>query len=70
MPELPEAFIFARDMHESLVGKRLANVKVLQPKCINIEVAGFQAALVGSMIQAASYHEKMDPARTLEGSRI
>jgi formamidopyrimidine-DNA glycosylase len=52
VPELPEITIFARDMQKELVGRTISAVEVLQPKCLNVPVAEFQAALTGAEIRA------------------
>ena len=36
MPELPEITLLARQMNAELVGKTIAGVEVLQPKCLNV----------------------------------
>ena len=51
MPELPEIFVIARDMRKELVGRTFGNVDVLQPKCLNVPVVDFQAALRGAEIR-------------------
>jgi formamidopyrimidine-DNA glycosylase len=38
MPELPEIVVFSRDMRKALVGRTIADVQVLQPKCLNVPV--------------------------------
>jgi formamidopyrimidine-DNA glycosylase len=45
MPELPEIYVIARDMQKELVGRTFSDVEVLQPKCLNMPAAEFQAAL-------------------------
>ncbi len=50
MPELPEIFVFARDMRKELVGARIRSIEVLQPKCLNVSVEDFQAALTGAEV--------------------
>jgi formamidopyrimidine-DNA glycosylase len=51
MPELPEITIFARDMRKELVGLTISAIEVLQPKCLNVPVTEFQAALTGAAIR-------------------
>jgi formamidopyrimidine-DNA glycosylase len=51
MPELPEIFVIARAMRKELVGRTFADVEVLQPKCLNLPAADFQAALRGAEIR-------------------
>ncbi len=50
MPELPEIHVLARDMRKELVGKTVSDVTVLQPKCLNLPVEEFKAALTGAEI--------------------
>ena len=42
MPELPEIAILAKQMTKQLRGKRIADVKVTQPKCLNIPTKKFR----------------------------
>ncbi len=58
MPELPEIAIFARDMQKELVGRTIARVEVLQPKCLNIPEEEFCAALTGVEILSVTSHGK------------
>ena len=51
MPELLEIFVIARDMKKELPGRTFSDVEVLQPKCLNVPVPEFQAALRGAQIQ-------------------
>lgn len=51
MPELPEIAVIARQMQKELPGRALRDVEVLQPKCLNVPVSEFQAALRGAQIQ-------------------
>src|SRR5512139_2379130 len=67
MPELPEVAIFARDMHKELAGKTIVGFLVLQPKCLNLPQAEFQAALTGAEILAVTPHGKWIQARTTQG---
>ena len=50
MPELPEITLLARQMNAELVGKAIAGVEVLQPKCLNISVEEFVGALTGARL--------------------
>jgi len=49
VPELPEIAILAKQMTKQLKGKRIADVKVTQPKCLNISARRFQR-IVGKTI--------------------
>jgi formamidopyrimidine-DNA glycosylase len=58
MPELPEIHIFARDMHKELVGKTFDAVEIVQPKSLNLPPDDFRDRLIGTTIQAVTYHGK------------
>lgn len=49
MPELPEIANLARQMTKQLKGKRIADLHVTQPKCLNVSVKKFQR-IVGMRI--------------------
>lgn len=67
MPELPEIAVLARDMHKELVGRTIAGIEVLQPKCLNLPVEAFRAALSGATIEAVTPHGKWLQVRTTRG---
>lgn len=67
MPELPEVANLARQIDQRLSGKRIAAVEVLQPKCLNLPVAEFQAALTGATIESAHNRGKWVVAHTDRG---
>lgn len=67
MPELPEIASRARELHAEVVGKSIASLKVLQPKCLNMAVPDFQSALTGARIEEVSYHGKWIYFRTSQG---
>jgi formamidopyrimidine-DNA glycosylase len=67
MPELPEIFIFARDMQKELVGRTIGSIEVLQPKCLNVSVDKFQAALSGATIRGVTYQGKWLRVETTQG---
>jgi len=50
MPELPEIASRAAQMTELLAGKVIQEITVLQPKCLNIPAAEFQASLCGAKL--------------------
>jgi formamidopyrimidine-DNA glycosylase len=50
MPELPEITNLARQIKTHLTGKTIAGVEVLQPKCLNMPVEAFTAAITGAQI--------------------
>ncbi len=50
MPELPEITVRAREMKKELVGKTIASIEVLQPKCLNVPKKLFIKALSGAKL--------------------
>ena len=50
MPELPEIVNLASQMDRELAGKVIAEVAVIQPKCLNMPVEDFQQAVIGKSI--------------------
>jgi formamidopyrimidine-DNA glycosylase len=67
MPELPEIFVFARDMRRELVGRTLRSVEVLQPKSLNVPPQEFQAALRGAEIRDVTPRGKWLQVETTQG---
>jgi formamidopyrimidine-DNA glycosylase len=67
MPELPEIHVFARDMQRELVGKTISSIEVLQPKCLNLPVDRFRAALTGAEIGGIAAHGKWLQVDTTQG---
>ncbi len=67
MPELPEILILARQIDEALTGKTITNVEVAQPKCLNLPVDNFHAAVAGAQIKRADYHGKWIFVHTNQG---
>ena len=58
MPELPEIASRAKEMQKELLGKKIAGVKVFQPKCLNVSKPKFVRALTGAKIQEITHHGK------------
>jgi len=50
MPELPEITARSREMNETLVGKRISDIAVIQPKSLNVPEGEFRSALTGAEI--------------------
>jgi len=50
MPELPEVTNLARQMDRELQGRRLADVDVVQPKCLNTSPEEFRQMLVNTEV--------------------
>jgi formamidopyrimidine-DNA glycosylase len=67
MPELPEMTLLARQMNAELVGKTIAGVEVLQPKCLNVPPETFAAALTGARLLAVTNRGKWLFAETDRG---
>ena len=67
MPELPEIISRAREMNRELVGKRIAGIEVVQPKCLNVPVKKFAASLVGARIGAVTSRGKWIFVETTKG---
>ncbi|MBM3308348.1 MAG: Fpg/Nei family DNA glycosylase, partial [Candidatus Eisenbacteria bacterium] len=67
MPELPEVASRAKEMQKLLVGKTIAGIEVLQPKCLNVSAAKFKKALEGARIESVTYHGKWLFTKTTKG---
>lgn len=67
MPELPEIYLFARDMKKELVGKTIASIEVVQPKSLNVPPDLFNQALTGATIRDVTYHGKWVQVETTGG---
>lgn len=59
MPELPDIVVLARSMDQALRGKRIAEVTVNQPKCINLDPMEYCRALVGGRVGRARQRGKL-----------
>ncbi len=66
MPELPEITARAREM-QGLVGKRIARIEVLQPKCLNVPPETFVEALTGARVLAVTHRGKWIFVETTQG---
>jgi len=67
MPELPEIANRAREMREALVGKTIAAIDVLQPKCLNVSKRKFRSALRGAEIREIESRGKWIFVETTKG---
>jgi formamidopyrimidine-DNA glycosylase len=67
MPELPEITSRAHEMNKALVGKKIAAVEVLQPKCLNVPARKFESALRGAQIREVTNRGKWIFAETTRG---
>ena len=67
MPELPEITVRAREMKRELVGKRIADIEVLQPKCLNVPEEMFVEALIGARLLDVTHRGKWIFVETTQG---
>jgi formamidopyrimidine-DNA glycosylase len=67
VPELPEIMSRAREMKKALVGKTIADVEVLQPKCLNVSVKAFRTGLVGARLLDVTCRGKWLFVKTTQG---
>ena len=58
MPELPEIANLARQMTKVLKGKRVKDVELPQPKCLNIPAKKLRRRFVGKTVKETSAHGK------------
>jgi formamidopyrimidine-DNA glycosylase len=50
MPELPEIIVIARQMNKILPEKKISEVQIFQPKCLNRDEADYQKYLPGKKV--------------------
>ena len=67
MPELPEITVRAREMNAALTGRRITGIEVLQPKCLNVPVETFAAALTGAQLLGTTQRGKWLVTDTTQG---
>jgi formamidopyrimidine-DNA glycosylase len=67
MPELPEIKSRAREMQNSLVGKVISEIEVIQPKSLNLPEREFRAALQGAQIMDITSRGKWIFVETNQG---
>ena len=70
MPELPEIANLARQMDREFHGRRVADVDVVQPKCLNVPPGEFRRLLVRSTVNRVTSRGKwifmdFDPGTTI-----
>lgn len=51
MPELPEVYHISRQMNQTLMGKQIVRVEVLQEKCLNMPLEDFQQCITHRPIE-------------------
>ncbi|UCG45061.1 MAG: Fpg/Nei family DNA glycosylase [Candidatus Bathyarchaeota archaeon] len=54
MPELPEITVICRQMNKEILGKQVYEIRVNQPKCLNMPVKAFAKIIVGSRTRRVS----------------
>jgi formamidopyrimidine-DNA glycosylase len=54
MPELPEIFNLAAQMHSALVNREITSVEVRQEKCLNLPTPRFTALISGKTIRSVT----------------
>jgi formamidopyrimidine-DNA glycosylase len=67
MPELPEIANRAKEIQRLLVGKTIADIDILQPKCVNIPAAKFKRSFTGAELLESVYHGKWIFTKTTKG---
>lgn len=67
MPELPEVASRAKEIQKLLIGKTIADIEVLQPKCLNVTPRRLKSALRGAELLEANYRGKWIFTRTTKG---
>lgn len=58
MPELPEVANLAREMDKELRGRRVADVDVVQPRCLNVPPEEFRRLLVDTTVNSVTSRGK------------
>ena len=56
--ELPELAILGRQMRKEIVEKRVSEVEVANPKCLNMPLEQFQKTVVGEAIKSVESNGK------------
>jgi formamidopyrimidine-DNA glycosylase len=67
MPEIPEIYCRAQEIHANLIDRTITGVEVLQPKCLNVDPEIFCSSLIGAQIQNARCHGKWIIVETTQG---
>jgi len=70
MPELPEIWNLARQMDETLKGKRIVELQVKQAKCLNLPLEDFEKLLINKEIREVTPHGKWIFAKLHPGTRF
>ncbi|MGQ9683157.1 MAG: Fpg/Nei family DNA glycosylase [Anaerolineae bacterium] len=58
MPELPDIVVLVQSMQQALAGRRIAEVAIHQPKCLNVTPGEFAAAAGGRTIRGTAQRGK------------
>jgi formamidopyrimidine-DNA glycosylase len=56
--ELPELTVLSRQMAKEIVGRRISEVEVANPKCLNVPFERFQKAVVGEVVKSVESRGK------------
>lgn len=56
--ELPELTVLSRQMNKEIVGKRISEVEVANPKCLNMPLEQFKKTVVGKIIKSVESRGK------------
>ena len=67
MPELPEIVCRATEMAEALPGRKILEIEVLQPKCLNVPVEEFTRTLCGAAVVGVLHRGKWIMVDTTQG---
>ncbi len=67
MPEIPEIASRAREMNQSLTGKQIGTIEIIQPKSLNLPPEDFCQTLDNAVIEEVTYHGKWIKVRTSTG---
>lgn len=67
MPEIPEITSRAKEIKQHLSGKKIVNVDILQPKCLNVTPEEFQTGLTGATILDSTHRGKWIQVRLTSG---
>ena len=67
MPEIPEIASRAAEIKQYLAGKKIVNVDILQPKCLNVTPEAFQSGVIGATILDSIHRGKWIQVKLTSG---
>lgn len=70
MPELPETYAMAAQMHQHLRGTVFSRLEALQPKCLNLPPQEAETVLAGRTLEAVRPHGKWLMGGLSGGARL